>query len=72
MLDYIITTNHIHTLVLDRGKGEIAQSMSFIAGRTAQEYNRRISAKMYSAMSLTSKFAALSCYCYLSMIEVPK
>ena len=41
VLDYIITSNHIHLLVLDRGKGEIAASMQLIAGRVAQEYNRR-------------------------------
>ncbi len=41
VLDYIITSNHIHLLVLDQGKGEIARSMQLIAGRTAQEYNRR-------------------------------
>jgi putative transposase len=41
VLNYIITSNHIHLLVLDQGNGEIAQSMQLIAGRTAQEYNRR-------------------------------
>ena len=41
VLDYIVTSNHIHLLVLDRGKGEIARSMQLIAGRVAQEYNRR-------------------------------
>ncbi len=41
VLSYIVTSNHIHLLVLDRGKGEIVQSMQLIAGRTAQEYNQR-------------------------------
>lgn len=41
VLDYIVTSNHIHLLVLDRGEGEIAKSMQLIAGRTAQDYNRR-------------------------------
>jgi putative transposase len=41
VLNYIVTSNHIHLLVLDRGKGEIANSMQLIAGRTAQEYNQR-------------------------------
>ena len=41
VLNYIATSNHIHLLVLDKGAGEIAQSMQLIAGRTAQEYNRR-------------------------------
>lgn len=41
VLNYVATSNHIHLLVLDRGQGEIAQSMQLIAGRTAQDYNRR-------------------------------
>lgn len=41
VLNYIVTSNHIHLLVLDRGEGEIAKSMQLIAGRTGQEYNRR-------------------------------
>ncbi len=41
VLSYIVTSNHVHLLVLDRGKGEIARSMQLIAGRTAQEYNQR-------------------------------
>ena len=41
VLNFIITSNHIHLLVLDRGRGEIARSMQLIAGRTAQEYNQR-------------------------------
>ena len=41
VLNYIVTSNHIHLLVRDRGKGEIAQCMQLIAGRTGQEYNQR-------------------------------
>jgi len=41
VLNYIVTSNHIHLLVHDRGQGEIARSMQLIAGRTAQEYNQR-------------------------------
>jgi putative transposase len=41
VLNYIATSNHIHLLVKDRGQGEIASSMQLIAGRVAQEYNRR-------------------------------
>lgn len=41
VLDYIVTSNHIHLLVLDRGRAEIPQSMQLIAGRTAQAYNQR-------------------------------
>jgi putative transposase len=41
VLNYIVTCNHIHLLVIDQGEGEIARSMQLIAGRTAQEYNER-------------------------------
>ncbi len=40
-LDFVVTSNHIHLLVQDRGNGEIAKSMQLIAGRTAQAYNQR-------------------------------
>lgn len=45
VLNYIVTSNHIHLLVLDRGSGEIASSMQLIAGRVAQQYNHRKSRK---------------------------
>jgi len=41
VLNYVVTSNHVHLLVKDRGEGEIWRSMQLIAGRTAQEYNRR-------------------------------
>lgn len=41
VLNYMVTSNHIHLLVQDCGEGEIARSMQLIAGRTAQEYNQR-------------------------------
>jgi putative transposase len=41
VLDYMVTSNHVHLLVEDTGGDLIAQSMQLIAGRTAQEYNQR-------------------------------
>jgi len=41
ILNYVVTSNHVHLLVLDRGKNEIARSMQLVAGCTAQQYNRR-------------------------------
>jgi putative transposase len=41
VLDYMVTSNHVHLLVKDTGEDVIAQSMQLIAGRTAQEYNER-------------------------------
>ena len=34
VLNYIVTSNHIHLLVRDCGRGEIAKSIQLIAGRT--------------------------------------
>ncbi len=41
VLDYIVTSNHVHLLVKDTGEGVIAKSVQLVAGRTAQEYNQR-------------------------------
>jgi putative transposase len=41
VLDYMVTSNHIHLLVKDTGANVIAESIQLIAGRTAQEYNQR-------------------------------
>jgi REP-associated tyrosine transposase len=41
VLNYMITSNHVHLLVKDTGPNVIADSMQLIAGRTAQEYNQR-------------------------------
>jgi putative transposase len=41
VLDYMMTSNHVHLLVKDTGRNVIAESMQLIAGRTAQEYNQR-------------------------------
>jgi REP element-mobilizing transposase RayT len=41
VLDYMVTSNHVHLLVKDTGGDVLAQSMQLIGGRTAQEYNQR-------------------------------
>lgn len=41
VLNYTVTSNHIHLLAFDNGNQAIAKSMQLIAGRTAQEYNNR-------------------------------
>ena len=45
MLNYIVTSNHIHLLVKDTGHDVIPKSMQLIAGRVAQEFNHRKSRK---------------------------
>jgi putative transposase len=41
VLNYIVTSNHIHLLVHDQGRGEIARAMQLIAGRVGQSFNQR-------------------------------
>ena len=41
VLNYIVTSNHIHLLVKDNGNAAIENSMQLVAGRVAQEYNQR-------------------------------
>ena len=42
VLDYMVTSNHIHLLVYDReGRDVIPDSMQLAAGRSGQEYNHR-------------------------------
>lgn len=41
VLNYIVTSNHVHLLVHDHGNNAISPAMQLIAGRTAQEFNRR-------------------------------
>jgi len=42
ILNYALTSNHIHLLVLDQGKSEvISKSMRLAASRSGQEYNQR-------------------------------
>lgn len=41
VLNYQVTSNHVHLLVRDRGTGEIERSMQLIASCTGRAYNRR-------------------------------
>ncbi len=73
VLNYVVTSNHIHLLVQDRGKGEIANSMQLIAGRTAQEYNQRKNRKgafwedRYHATAVESGDYFIKCLVYIDM-----
>ena len=42
ILDYMVTSNHIHLLVVDdSGRESISKSIQLVAGRTGQEFNQR-------------------------------
>ena len=41
ILNYTVTSNHIHLLVVDGEEEVIPKSLQLVAGKTAQEFNRR-------------------------------
>ena len=73
VLNYVVTSNHIHLLVLDRGNGEIAKSMQLITGRTAQEYNQRKTRKgafwedRYHATAVDTEEYLARCMTYIDL-----
>ena len=73
VLNYIVTRNHIHLLVRDRGEGEIAKSMQLVAGRAAQEFNRRTERRgaywedRYHATAVSSDHHLAACMRYIDL-----
>ena len=75
ILNYIITSNHIHLLVSDKGRSHdcIPKSIQLIAGRTGQEYNQRKKRKgafwedRYHATAVQSNKHLVQCINYIDM-----
>lgn len=73
VLDYIVTSNHIHLLVKDTKNKAIAKSMQLISGRTAQDYNNRKSRKgafwedRYHATAIESDEHLIQCLVYIDL-----
>ena len=74
ILNYTVTSNHIHLLVLDEeGRAVIPQSIKLVAGRTAQEYNLRKNRKgafwedRYHATAVESEQHLLRCLVYIDL-----
>ena len=74
ILNYIITSNHIHLLVVDDGDREvIPQSMQLLAGRTGQGYNLRKNRTgafwedRYHATAIESGEYLLRCMVYIDL-----
>ncbi len=73
VLNYVVTSNHIHLLVRDTGHGEIARSMQLIAGRVAQQFNRRKSRTgafwedRYHATAVQSDGHLAQCMVYIDL-----
>ncbi len=73
ILNYIITSNHIHLLVVDTDRDVISKSIQLIAGRTAQEYNQRKNRKgafwedRYHAVAVQTDKYLLKCLVYIDL-----
>ena len=74
MLNYIITSNHVHLLVFDNGgRNVIPDSIKLVAGRTGQEYNVRKNRKgafwedRYHATAVESIRYLRQCISYIDM-----
>lgn len=73
ILNYIATSNHVHMLVVDQGNDEIARSMQLVAGRTAQEFNKRKKRNgafwedRYHATAVQSNRHLIQCLVYIDL-----
>ena len=55
VLNYMVTSNHVHLLVVDDDSNAISKSIQLIAGRTAQEFNQRKSREKRGRYPLNHK-----------------
>jgi len=77
ILHYMVTSNHIHLLVVDDGDREIIpRSIQLIEGRTGQEYNQRKNRKgacwqdRYHATALEGGEHLFRCIVYIDLHPV--
>ncbi|MBN1930263.1 MAG: transposase [Desulfobacterales bacterium] len=74
VLNYMVTSNHIHLLVVDGGERKvIPKSIQLIAGRTGQEYNQRKNRNgaywedRYHATAVSSDRHLIECIVYIDL-----
>lgn len=73
ILNYVVTSNHIHLLVVDSGPDAIPKSLQLIAGRTAQEFNQRKERKgafwedRYHATAVERNEHLIRCLVYIDL-----
>jgi putative transposase len=74
VLDYMVTSNHIHLLIAENGQPEsISKAMQLIAGRTGQEYNQRKGRKgafwedRYHATAIQANDHLIRCLVYIDL-----
>jgi putative transposase len=74
ILNYAVTSNHIHLLIVDKGYNKsIAKTIHFVAGRTAWEYNQRNNRRgaywedRYHATAVDTDKHILECAVYIDL-----
>jgi REP element-mobilizing transposase RayT len=73
VLNFAVTSNHIHLLVADSEKDVIPKSLQLIAGKTAQEFNKRKKRKgafwddRYHATAIEAGEHLLRCLVYIDL-----
>lgn len=73
VLNYIVTSNHVHLLVKDCGKQEISASLQLLSGCVAQEYNHRKGRKgafwedRYHATAVATDEHLVQCLIYIDL-----
>jgi REP element-mobilizing transposase RayT len=73
VLNYTVTSNHIHLLVYCNDSNVIPQAVQLIAGRTAQEFNNRRNRKgafwqdRYHATAVESQNHLMECIVYIDL-----
>jgi putative transposase len=73
ILNYMVTSNHIHLLVEDNANQSVAKSLQLIAGRTAQEFNRRKKRQgafwqdRYHATAIDTQDYLMQCLVYIDL-----
>jgi len=73
VLNYVVTSNHIHLLVVDTRRDVIPKSIQLVAGRTGQEYNQRKSRKgafwedRYHAVAVETNEHLEKCLVYIDL-----
>lgn len=73
VLNFTVTSNHVHLLVRDNGEAIIPRSIQLIAGNVGQEYNRRKKRKgaywedRYHATAVQTDRHLIQCLVYIDM-----
>src|SRR5210317_1314703 len=74
VLNYMVTSNHVHLLAFDNGgRNVIPDSIKLVAGRTGQEYNKRKKRKgafwqdRYHATAVQSNSHLIKCMTYIDL-----